>query len=903
MKRYCLNFTCRVRYTALFCVICTLLSLSLPFVSLFAEGDVGTLDLSSVSDRYLSDFAIAQGGNISFDEDENIVFNITSAQNSLKFKCTGAFSSGEQNAVCIMLKNRTGSTRVSVEITFMDMDSEQSTFYYEKTVENSGQDAYLFIPSPENRFVVSVSLKVTGVGAGTVEVSGVWHCYYYFSEEKINKSIGLVNTLAYTEGGTSVEIEGTVLHDITISSKDGSINVWRLLPGEVLDDAFVLSHTPCASVRMSKSFSFTVRNRQKEDFASAYAVTINNPDGSIEYVLEEKRWPESAKYAASDIGFKGVATTLEYLPSEMHTSTLVIDISTEDLAALNRNGYLYTLGNENFYFNSDLIDTIDRRITSHTVNGGGVLLRFALSSADGNEKRMFYDADGEEAAGLYAMTAFICERYADVIDGIIVGNEFDVPYEYANLSGVSYTEYLRKYTDVLNIVSSASRNMTVKNGKSEVRIILPVSSNNSRVTSAETLKNKYPISAMMISLYEMFSQTSNHMLTAMVCDNTYPDVKALMGSEGTSADDSGNITSKSTAVFDSLLSYLSKSYAFTDTEYLLLWTPTVSYDKDELSMAYMYIYFNLCNNQKLYSFICDFTHDESLGYFGRTEMMADIMAVMGSDGAKEAADAYAEKYGLSSWTENEGYGHYLPQTDKILDLGTLDELPSDIKGTLSMTDFSQASFVAKWKKGVYAQSIVTDSAVSGKRTLRSVMTLPAQLSEYAELIYAFDGKKDLSAVSSIRVSMMLDVDEAFKDAKSTVKLVIGGNTAKGIAHYDVDVPYGTLFSFIIDTSDFENMSELTYLKICVQNDLGEANQVVAHIVSIDAYSATLDDEALTKLWEEKGKDNGQSGIKAPSGADYTFIVFFAMFAVAALSVFLILLYSRNRSGVGEEEEK
>ncbi len=906
MERLFGRIGCITRSAALFCVVCITLCTLMPCISLFAENGSTSLDLSSVSDRYLSDFALAQGGSLSFGTDENIVFNISSAQNLLKFKCTGAFSTGEQNAICIMLRNLTGSTKLSVEITFMDMESEQSTFFYEKTVENSGQDAYLFIPSPENRFVVSVSLKVSGVGSGTLEVLGVWHCYYYFAEEQTDRNIGLVNTLAYTEQGRAVRIEGTVLHDITISSKDGSINVWRLLPGEVLDDEFVLSHTPCASVRMSKSFSFTVRNRQKEDYASAYAVTINRPDGSIEYVLEEKRWPETAKYAGSDVGFKGVATSLEYLPSEMHVSTLVIDISTEDLAAINRNGYLYTLGNENFYFNSDPIDTIDRRITSHTVDGGGVLLRLTLSAADGNEKRMFYDADKDAAAGLYAMVAFLCERYGDVIDGIIVGNEFDVPYDYSNLVGVSYTEYLRKYSDVLNIVSSAARNVTEQNGRSDVRIIVPVSSNNSRVTVTDTLQEKYPISAMMISLYGMYSQVSDQTLTAMVCDKTFPDVKELMNgdvAEDSSARSSGNITSESTAIFDSLLAYLSKSYSFTDTSYFFLWTPDASYDADELSLAYMYTYFNLCANNKLYSFICDFTYDEGRGYFGRTEMMTDIMAVMGSDAAKDTADAYAEKYGLASWMENEGYRLYLPQMDKVLELGILDSVPSDIKGTLPMTDFSQASCVAKWKKGVYAKSIVTDSAVSGKRTLRSVMTLPAHLSEYAELIYNFDGKKDLSSVSAIRVSMILDVDESFRNAKSTIKLVIGGNTAKGIAHYVVDAEYGTPFSFIVDTSDFDNMSELTYLKICIQNDLGESNQIAAHVVSIEAYSSTEDSDALLDLWEENEDKNGDFGVKAPNDVDHTFLVSFTMFALAALSVFLIVLYSRSRSGFDAENDK
>lgn len=902
MKKLCY----KTRYTAFFCIMCMTLCLFVPCLSAFAESDNTSLDLSSVSDRYLSDFALAQGGSVSFGNDENIVFNISSAQNLLKFKCTGAFSTGEQNAVCIMLRNQTGSTKLSVEITFMDMESEQSTFFYEKTVENSGQDAYLFIPSPENRFVVSVSMKVAGVGSGSLEVLGVWHCYYYFAEEQTDKNIGLVNTLSYADQGRTVRIEGTVLHDITISSKDGSINVWRLLPGEVLDDEFVLSHVPCASVGMSKSFSFTVKNRQKEDYASAYAVTINRPDGSIEYVLEEKRWPDSAKYAGSDIGFKGVATSLEYLPSEMHVSTLVVDISTEDLAALNRNGYLYTLGNENFYFNSNLIDTIDRRVTSHAVDGGGIILRLMLSSADGNEKRMFYDADKEAAAGLYAMVAFLCERYKDVIDGIIVGNEFDVPYEYSNLAGVPYTEYLRKYADVLNIAASAARNVTEKNGKSGVSIIVPVSSNNSRVTVADTLQEKYPISAMMISLYGMYSQVSGSALTAMVCDKTFHDVKELMKGD-TSADpyarSSENITSESTIIFDSLLAYLSKSYAFTDTSYFFLWTPDVSYDKDELSLAYMYTYFNLCTNNKLYSFICDFTHDENVGYFGRTEMMTDIMALMGSDGAKDAADAYADKYGLTSWSENDGYRLYLPQMDKVLDLGILDSLPTDIKGTLPMTDFSQASCVAKWKRGVYAKSIVTDSAVAGTRTLRTVLELPAHLSEYAELIYSFDGEKDLSSVSAIRISMILDVDESFSDAKSTIKVVIGGNTAKGIAHYVVDAEYGAPFSFVINTSDFDNMSELAYLKICIQNDLGETSHMAAHIVSIEAYSSTLNSEELLKLWEEKKDVAGGSGINADKDSDYTFLVSFTMFAVAAISVFLIILYSRNRASYDAEDNK
>ena len=878
-------------------ILCATVLLSLlSYTALSLESDT-VADLAQNSERFLSDFAVGSGGDVSVDGGGSVVFKIKKTRHSLKFKCTGDSPIGEQNAICIWLNNLTGSSRMYVDIVFMRLDGEQYSVNYEKTAENSGSDVFLFVPSVPDEFVVSISIRAAGVGEGRFSVMGIWHCFYSFAEEMTSAGIGSLTSVRSLDGGEAVRIDGNILHDITISSKDSTINVYRLLPGEALSDALIKEKEPCASSSMSRSFSFNVKNRTGDDFASAYAVTLNRPDGSIEYVIEDKVYP-STDYKSVDGGaFKGVASALEYTPSEMSSDALMIDIDISTFMSGTLKGYLYSFGGENYCFDSDTVDSISRRIASHTADGGEVYLRFVSKDQSSPEHSAVYEADGERASVLYAAVSFLCNHFGDGINGIVIGTKFDTPYSYANVDGVSYTDYVRKYTDLVSITLLAGRN-----ARSELKIVVPISSNNELSDKNGLGSDKYPMFAMLISFLEVYSISSEGKLCMMVCDSTFPYVGELLGNETSSREvtpqtkkEIMNLRAENAEVFERFLDYLSLRYGVTDDGYFYMWHPFGSHTAEELSAAYVYDYFVLSSRERIYSFFCDFTPDERLGDFTKSADMCTAVNTMGGEGADEYAEALmSESFGVSL-SGIKGYDSYKPSSVTVRQLTTRISIPVGVRGEYRMTDFSSPSSLVNWKKGVYAEAISTDSAFGEGRSLRATLNLPANVSEYAEIIYFVGGSADMSAVDAVRFTLRLSGSGLSEGTRYSVKIAIGSESSKGVLMYENGIALDKDFEIIVDTTRFSGMENISYIKISVQNDSGVPNRTLLHVGDITLYSTSSTDAQLEEIFavNDDEKDGEVVG-KGEASKSTLVLLFLGASAIAVVAVFVV------RRGVGDE---
>ena len=888
--------------------VCALLAFSfiLSLVSPLAVAEASNtlLDLAVYSERYLSDFAIADGGSLSFDERGNILFDIHSAANSLRFKCTGAYSSGEQNAVCIKTRNETGSTKMSVEIVFMDYNSNLHTEVYEKTVSNASNDSYIFIQSPENLFVTSITLKATGVGAGKITVMGIWHCYYYFGEDGSNTNVGSINRLEYVNGGSSVHVEGSIHHDITISSKNSKIELYRLLPGEEMSEDFLSSHSPCAQSLMSRSFSFSVPNKTGDDYASAYALVIISESGKLEYVIEDKRYPRANTAPAdTEVGFKGISTSLEFLASKTSSDTLLIDIYTDEVISDRLNGYLYSFCGESYCFDSGTVNSIDRRITSASSDQKNIYFRltskkaFELYGTPGT----VYDADGENAKKLYALISFLSERYSSCLGGIVVGSKFDTPHTYADLANVKYEEYLRKYSEYLSIVCAA-----LQNADTNARVILPLSSNNSRIYGDSVSEEKYPMSAMLISLLELYSHINNATLTLMVCDDSFPDHEHILSnlyggtarsvsSEEDFRAQSGeimNISSENPLVFEDLIRSITEFFDFIDSKYFFAWESYGIYDHREYETAYAYNYFNLCDNKNVYSFICDFSGDELLGSYEKSDLMTDVITVMGGPNAKDFIDNVTWTEWGFTFSGISGYDRYVADNKSVISLSHTHEVPTDHVGIIEFSDLSKPSTLSSWKPGAYTDYISMASVLDGKRSLKSLMTLPYYSSEFAEIVFFFDKKADLSSIDTIVFSLMIDSEDERSNGEYTVRTVVGGGGISTVAESNVIPVRGESFILSLDVSALSEIKDVSYIKIGVQNNSGKDDRIITNVLSISAYSKTHTSEQLKEIFKADESENTQS-TEQSQDERWKSIAIMILFVVAVFAIFAINIYRRN----------
>lgn len=861
----------------------------------FADEDT-TLDLSNYSERYLSDLAISDGGSLSLDNEGNVLFSISSTKNKLRFKCTGAFSTGEQNAVCIKLRNNTESTRISVSVTFMDYNGDTYTEVYKKTASSKESDSYIFIQSPQDLFVAEIDLSPEGVGSGSLSVMGIWHCYYYFANDIRNENAGTLSKLEYSNDGSSVTAEGSIHHDISISSKNSTIELYRLLPGESVSNEFIQSHKPCAKSQMSISFSFSVNNISGDDYASSYALVIVSEDGKIEYIIEDKAYPTVNTATIDHGGFKGVASTLEYLASKTYSDTLVIDIPTDKVISDRLNGYLYSFCSESYCFDSDMLNNIDRRITSASSGTRNIYFRLTLSddSDTYGTKNAVYDADGELARELYALIKFLCERYSDNICGFIVGNKFDIPQTYQNLDNVSYEEYLRRYSDYISIVSSSARN-TLPGTK----VIVPLSSNNSRIYGDSDSKEKYPLSSTLISMLEIYSMINSAPVTLMVCDDSYPSAveSTSSPSDHLHSEDyrvlSGeimNISANNTKVFEELILSLTGSFPFVDNRFFFSWEPYGLHSKNEYELAYAYNYFHLCSNENVYAFICDFINDEKLQHYEKSEHMADVMTAMGGENAKSFANSIAKNFTDFSFANIPGYLNYSAKLGSLISLPTSQNTVANALGEYNLSDLHRSSTLSNWRIGAYTQYISMASVLDGKRSVKAMMTLPDYSSEFAEIVYTLDRPLDLSAINNISLSLMITTVGEETSMGYTIRVLMGGTDVKCISESEINAGDGENFTITLNTESISDKS-ISYIKICVQNNSGYDDDIITNVISVNAYSNTLTSEQLEALF--LAESDNDITVEPFLGSERKNLALVALAAVAAVAVFAIIVYRKN----------
>ncbi len=872
-----------------------LVSFMLPFFS-FAVGAATILDLAMCSERYLSDFALADGGSVISDADGNVIFTVSSARHNLKFKCTGASVSGEQNAICIWINNRTGSTKIYVDLVFMDSDGKQKSISYIKDVENSGSDVYLFVPSGEDEYVVSISLRAAGVSEGVVTVMGIWHCYYYFASDRSESGIGSIDELKYINSGTGVLIEGTLLYDILIAYPDSMINIYRIGVGESLTPEFVKENEPVASSKISRSFSFTLKNKEASDFTSSYAVTISAEDGTIERIIEDKRYPTAQTEDATIDSFKGVSTSLEYLPTEMAMSSLVIDVDIDLLLGSGSSGYLYSFGGKNYCFSGNVTDRIRRRIASHTADGGTVYIKITKSSVLSTPAHM-HSRLSFDAAALYATLAFLSSTYADDVAGFIIGNTFDTPYADKSTSTLSFEEYIESYSDMISVAYSA-----VKNTNPEHKVILPVSSNN--VVSADEYggSDSYPMFSMLISLFERFGMENDGVLTLMICDKTFPDIEANLRGD-INSDNSDTVLTKSeimklscenVRILERLIAYLKEKYRVCEEKYLYSWAPQGFKEVNELALAYAYNYLCLSGSSSVYTFICDFSDDEATGDYRKPALMLEALSKMGSVEGKVYADALLSEYTDLKFDGLAGYDSYSPRVFTVESLGAVLGIQSGIRGSASMVNISSAFSLSGWKNGVYSESLSIVSGANFGRAVRTTMHLPENSSEFSEIIYSFGRNIDLSAIKSV-VARMIIGDEGEENATSSVyklKIALGSEVSKGVFEYTVDVKPGSMFDIRVDTSSFEGMDQISYIKVSVG---GDGNRELAlRICDIKAESSTLSSDEVAELFENKENAEGTIDTDSASKGDSLWLLILFFFVFSALSIAGIILIKKGR---------
>ncbi len=274
-----------------------------------------------------------------------------------------------------------------------------------------------------------------------------------------DQSAGSITSCEYENG--SVTVSGALSNEASVTYVGSKLGVYAIPVWE--DPEEVCSGEPDATVGFSTRFSVTFTPGENFACCMYLAVIItdegNIPLGAPQFVSTPS---PSGEVGISVSALDGADSAGVF---EANISSSVINIYTDRLFE-SENIYsasLYTYSNGNFYFDSDYLAEIEKRLTLAASAGVRVYVRL-LSSSDGT---FSYDTgDRDSMTAMCAAASLLSARF-DSIRGFILGEESVQGYGANNIPDAVQTEKWAYLTSVFTIC--------VRSGGTAQEVYLPFS--------------------------------------------------------------------------------------------------------------------------------------------------------------------------------------------------------------------------------------------------------------------------------------------------------------------------------------------------------------------------------------------------------------------------------------------
>lgn len=250
--------------------------------------------------------------------------------------------------------------------------------------------------------------------------------------DNYDQSAGSITSCEYKNG--SVTVSGALSNEASVTYVGSKLGVYAIPVWE--DPEEVCSGEPDATVSFSTRFSVTFTPTENYACCMYLAVIItdegNIPLGAPQFVSTPS---PSGEVGVSVSALDGADSAGVF---EANISSSVINIYTDRLFE-GENIYsasLYTYSNENFYFDSDYLAEIEKRLTLAASAGVRVYVRL-LTSSDGT---FSYDTgDRDSVMAMCAVASLLSTRF-DSIRGFILGEESMQGYGTNNVPDFVQTE-------------------------------------------------------------------------------------------------------------------------------------------------------------------------------------------------------------------------------------------------------------------------------------------------------------------------------------------------------------------------------------------------------------------------------------------------------------------------------
>lgn len=668
------------------------------------------------------------------------------------------------NALYIALFNNSGATRLCVSYHYME--SEPKTFTFEQELRPNFSERQSFVlPNPhiaKNAFDLTLTFLSDGALTGTVTLESFFDVSVYTGDEAERNTpencyVELEQCVYAGETGT-VELKGKLSYGATV--RYTGLALFSLGPGEEL---YLSNKTPVARADVSYEISFSVFIDSAEEAYARYVVAGITDSGEREPLCTPVYPGVLTEAEQYENGFKGYHTGSLYSVIDGGADVSIVDVYLDKLQGDRNNGILYAGDHSYYYFDKNYVSELDRRVQNLSGTGCSVYLRFLISpDANGLPFVTYTEESGgivnkgiaitNEEALLYvhAFTDFLTLRYTNdsygSICGIILGRKADRAATFGYVGNMGLSQYAELYAGALTLIAGAA-------GTNDpgLRMIVPVSDRMwSETATPDNLTGDYFTELFLLSLLE-----------ALNTRNLNPPAFSVM-LESDSIPDRVSRTRQNTYGTDRLSALLgvigqyAAHYKCLNNDILYAWTPAEDMTEAELSASYALQYVALSLQDRVESFIVDFSFAERTGQSVAAKRLHRLISVIDTQEADGALAPVLSDLRVSSLTELfPAYRAGMLQNRKTV-LASLSNVGYQTGrepiGSYELWNFSNATGILNW----YAGYACGELSVLG-RALNAPFA-PTEAGSFSDIAYHFTDGRDLSFAPLISLWVGVDGD-------------------------------------------------------------------------------------------------------------------------------------------------
>ncbi len=428
---------------------------------------------TAMVDRFSFENCTVQGGAIAFAPDKSF-FELTPDYSkdavTLDFDITN------------IIRPYSNSLRIVLEGAY---DAKIFKVSLLRGIEKTPEPALAALSSEDGLSIYNIDIRrpsnITGLllefpaASGKIKIHSIEFTSIYDSASYI--TYGEITECALTSDGKSVQISGKLAREYVTEFADAELYLYSLELNENARTYDYKNNKPIATYGMSTKFKFTA-DIDLDNTASKFR----------KYVVMISTTPmifvDTPAYITTDIlsyespGFEvGLYNADDYITSDSGADTAIVDVYIDKMISAERSGYMYSYNSSRYYFERSYIDELDRKIGSFKAAGMSVSLRLMVGS-DKFEYLVYPDSSYmpdsyfanittlEGYANTRAAVEFLTQRYASDdnkkagVDSFIVGKLSNTGSDRFYAPGMSMTDFVQSYADLLRFVYICASNIS-----------------------------------------------------------------------------------------------------------------------------------------------------------------------------------------------------------------------------------------------------------------------------------------------------------------------------------------------------------------------------------------------------------------------------------------------------------